>query len=76
MAQEYGAAQGLMDWAKDKYDKMESGLGLLRKAGDALGGKEKPKDDPWHDSMVKRANESFRKASEKKPVRKKMPRKR
>ena len=57
MAQEYGAAQPIVDVFKKGYR-------AATKVGSYTPSSEKKSDTSWHDSMVKQANESFkRKAS-------------
>lgn len=57
-----------------------TGSGPLKRVGkavDAVKSRVSPKQDTsWHDSMVKKANDSFRKPAAKKAVRKPAPKRR
>jgi hypothetical protein len=55
MAQAYGAAQPIVDLAVNVRDKAQRFLGNSKPT--------EKRDTSWHDSMVRTANESFRKAA-------------
>ena len=66
MAQQYGAAQPIVDLANKAYDGMSKAL-------NAVPSIERKPDTSWHDEMVKKANQSKveefqRKAVGKKPA--------
>lgn len=63
MAQDYGAAQGLVDTAK-RYVRSLEGLDKVRRSAGLPSPYDRSQDTSWHDSMVRSANESFRKAAE------------
>lgn len=58
MAQEYGAAQPIVDYFR-------KGVDTVRSALDRVPTPQRKQDTSWHDSMVRKANESFRQAAEK-----------
>lgn len=59
MAQDYGAAQPIIDAFKKPYDE------LTKYLGDPSEKTSQKVDTSWHDQMVKQANESFAKAQAK-----------
>lgn len=62
MAQEYGLAQPLMDYAKNIYNNVENAVGSPSKPAN------EKVDTSWHDGMVSKATASF---ADPKPVAKK-----
>ena len=58
MAQEYGAAQPIVDYFR-------KGVDTVRSALDRVPTPQRKQDTSWHDSMVRTAQESHRLAQEK-----------
>jgi hypothetical protein len=68
MAQDYGAAQPIVDVAKNAYSKVSRLLGDPSEPAPSM----KKVDTSWHDEMVKQANESARKQAESKTTSKRV----
>jgi len=63
MAQEYGAAQPIVDY-------FQKGAKAIKEALESIPTPSRKVDTTWHDKMVTEANEKYRKAAEKKVVKK------
>jgi hypothetical protein len=66
MQKKYGAAEPIIDWAHQFVDDFSNKTNKLLNSLPSY--KRSKKDDSWHDKMVHKANESFRKPVQKKKV--------
>lgn len=76
MTQDYGAAQPIADWVDSHvYRPVRTVLGTINKVvpDKLVPSKTSKEDTSWHDDMVRKANDSFRKAAETKSAPKTPP---